>query len=201
MVYYGGFFTQAIQTLEYLGIRDVILPFILIFTLVFAVLQKTKILGTEDDGKKPRKNFNVVIGFVMAMAVIIPHVTASYPPNGDVVDIINAALPNVSIVMIVILMALLVIGVFGKNVNLMGEIGGWVVLISFVVVLVIFLNAANWFQLPWWLTFLNDSATQGAIVVVLVFAILIWFITADDKKKEKSFGMKLGEMLEDKKKE
>jgi hypothetical protein len=196
----GGLFTNAIQTLEYLGISDVILPFILIFTLVFAVLQKTKILG-EDEKNRPRKNFNVVIGFVMAMAVVIPHVTGVYPMGMDVVDIINQALPNVSIVMVAILMALLIIGVFGSKVRLVGEIGGWVVLAAFAIVLFIFGSAAQWWNLPIWLNFMMDSDTQALIVVALVFAILIWFITKEDNpddKNKKSLGEKLGVLLDEK---
>ena len=200
MAVYGGVFTQAILTLQYLGISDVILPFILIFTLVFAVLQKTKILGTEVDDKTPKKNFNAVVAFVMAMAAIIPHVTGTYPYGADIVDIINTALPNVSVVMIAVLMALLIIGVFGAKVRLFGEIGGWAVIIAFVMVIVIFGSAAQWYNLPIWLNFLNNSDTQALIIVALVFAILIWFITKDDSKKDKgdSFGTKFGQLLEDK---
>ena len=197
----GGVFTQAILSLQYLGISDVILPFILIFTLVFAVLQKTKILGTEMDDKTPKKNFNAVVSFVMAMAAIIPHVTGTYPYNMDVVDIINSALPNVSVVMIAILMALLIIGVFGQKVKLVGEVGGWAVFIAFVIVVIIFGNAAQWYNLPIWLNFLNDSDTQALIIVALVFAILIWFITKDNSDANKEgLGKKLSALLDDGKK-
>ena len=51
---YGGFFERAVMTLEQIGLTDVLLPFFLIFTLVFAILQKTELLGHD------KKNFNVV---------------------------------------------------------------------------------------------------------------------------------------------
>ena len=57
-----------IMLLDAWGVTDVLIPFILVFTIVFAVLQKTKILG---DGKK---NYNVMIALVMALAVVIPHI-------------------------------------------------------------------------------------------------------------------------------
>ena len=39
-----------------IGIYDVILPFLLIFTIVFAILEKTKVLGVEEiEGKKYTK--------------------------------------------------------------------------------------------------------------------------------------------------
>ena len=43
-----------IQTLESWGLTDVLLPFLLVFTIIFAILQKSNILG---EGKK---NFNVI---------------------------------------------------------------------------------------------------------------------------------------------
>jgi hypothetical protein len=167
-----------------LGVLDVILPFILVFTIVFATLQKTKILG-EDENKKPRKNFNAVIALVMGLAVVIPHVIGSYPPDGDVVNIINNALPNVSVVLVAVIMLLLIIGVFGSKVDVAGSsLAGWAVVFAVIATLVIFANAANWFILPGWLDFLNDTETQSLIVVILVFAIIIWFVTKEDKPKD-----------------
>jgi membrane protease YdiL (CAAX protease family) len=189
----GGIFAQGIFKLQEMGIADVILPFILVFTIVFAVMQKTKILGTEKVGTedKPRKNFNAVIALVMALAVIIPHVTGTYPsPESDVVNIMNQALPNVSVVLIAVIMMLLIIGVFGGDVSIAKtSLAGWAVVFSVLATIFIFGSAANWYNLPNWLYFLNDSDTQALIVIILVFAILIWFITKEDKPKDpKKYG-------------
>lgn len=181
-----GVFQDGLMQLEEMGFLDVIVPFILIFTIVFAVLQKTKILGVDKDGD-PRKNFNSVIALVMALAVIIPHVMGTYPYGADVVVIINSALPNVSAVLVAILMMLLIIGVFGGEVNIAGSsLAGWAVIFSIAATVVIFGAAADWFQLPQWLYFLEDSDTQSLIVVVLVFAMIIAFVTKSDKKKDPS---------------
>lgn len=179
-----GVFQDGLMQLEEMGFLDVIVPFILIFTVVFAVLQKTKILGVDKEGD-PRKNFNAVIALVMALAVIIPHVMGTYPYGSDIVVIINTALPNVSAVLVAILMMLLIIGVFGGEVNIAGSsLAGWAVLFSIAATVVIFGAAADWFQLPQWLYFLEDSDTQSLIVVVLVFAMIIAFVTKSDKKKD-----------------
>ena len=42
-----GSLENTIYTLERIGVADVILPFVIIFTIVFAALQKSKILGQE----------------------------------------------------------------------------------------------------------------------------------------------------------
>ena len=51
-----------------LGIYDVVLPFLLVFTIVFAILEKTKVFGMEEiDGKKyTRKNINAIVAFVVS---------------------------------------------------------------------------------------------------------------------------------------
>ena len=49
--------SNAIDFLKRLGFFDVILSFLFIFTIVFAILEKTKILGIEKDGR-PKKNIN-----------------------------------------------------------------------------------------------------------------------------------------------
>ena len=60
-------FRGVIVFLEKLGVYDVVLPFLLVFTIVFAILEKTRVLGTDDiDGKPwPKKNLNAVVAFVV----------------------------------------------------------------------------------------------------------------------------------------
>ena len=62
-------FPGFLTSLESYGLLDALLPFLLIFTVIFAIMQKTKFLG---EGKK---NFNVVIALVIALIVVLPHVT------------------------------------------------------------------------------------------------------------------------------
>jgi len=189
--YYGsgsnGILAQGIFRLQEIGIMDVILPFILIFTIVFAILQKTKILGHDDTPeKKPKKNFNAVIALVMGLAVVVPHITGTYPtPESDIVNIVNTALPNVSVVLIAVVMMLLMIGVFGGGVDFSkSKIAGWAVGFAILATLFIFGTAAYWWELPNWLNFLYDSDTQALIVILLVFGALIAFITSDDKPND-----------------
>jgi hypothetical protein len=186
--YYGsgsnGILARGIYQLQEIGVADVILPFILIFTIVFAVLQKTKILGVdEQNNNKPKKNFNAVIALVMALTVIIPHIIGAYPsPESDIVNIINTALPNISVIMVAVIMLLLIIGVFGGGVDVAGSsLASWAVLFAILATVFVFGSAARWWELPVWANFMMDSDTQALIVVILVFAMLIWFITKEDK--------------------
>jgi hypothetical protein len=169
----SGFFVDAICTLEGLGLLSVLLPFLLIFTLVFAVLQKSKILGDQSN------RFNTVIAFVIAMATVIPHVIGRGP---DVVVIINRALPNVSVLMVAALMILLLIGVFGKDVNFANtSAAGWIVLLSIIAVAYTFLVASGVLASPpAWLNFLVDPQTRSLLIAILVFGIIVWFITKEE---------------------
>jgi hypothetical protein len=170
-------FTWFIHRLNDWGVADVLLPFLLVFTIIFAVLQKSHILGKE------KKNFNVMIALVMGLAVVFPHVLGTYPADADPVNIINQALPNVSIVIIAIMAILLLIGLLGGEVKWIGSsMSGWIAIICFLVVIYIFGDAAGWFSYgyPPWLSWLDNSDTQALIVILLVFGILVWYITKDD---------------------
>lgn len=185
-------FVDMIYYLQAIGVADVLLPFFLVFTVAFAVLQKSHVLGKGDGVKK----YNVIVSLSMAFAVVIPHVLGTYPPGMNVVLIINAALPQVSVFLIGIVMLLLMLGTFGltwpgKD-NKSG--GAIVVIASILIILYIFTTSAgiigNGF--PWWLWFLADPQTQSMLVTILVFGVVVWLITRepsdrDDDKKFESF--------------
>jgi hypothetical protein len=177
-------FGDTLRNIADLGVLEYLSPFVLIFTIVFAILQKTKILGTED-GKKPKRNFNVILAFVMGMATVIPHATGAYPQGMDPVNIINGALPQVSLVVVAILMLLLLIGAWGKNFDIgASSFGGFVVIASILIVVYIFGSQAGWWYLPGWLSFISDSTTQATVITILVFGVIIWFVTKEDKPKD-----------------
>lgn len=95
----------AIDFFQRFGLFDVVLPFLLVFALVFALLEKTRILGVEEDKKTPKKNLNAIVAFVAAMLVIAVR---------SIVGVINEALPNVVLFLIVIISFLLLVGSFMK---------------------------------------------------------------------------------------
>ena len=172
-------FVGAFQRLEALGLTDLILPFLLIFAIVFAVLDRARIFGEE------RRRVNVVVALVISLLVVIPHITGDYPPGGDVVEIMNTAIPNVSIVIVAVVMLLILIGVFGVNVNIAGQsLGGLVAMVSVGLIIFIFGRSSGWFgtPLPPWLSWLGDSDTQALMIVLLMFGVIIWFVTSGEEK-------------------
>lgn len=164
-----------LQTLEQWGLVDVLLPFILVFAIVFAILQKVKVFGDE------AKNINVVVSLVLGLLFVVPHVTDSFPPNMDPVRIINEALPGISIVLIAVVMLLIMFGLFGWKQQ--DAKVPWVFFIFAVLVVIYFFGAAA----DWWsgwasLTDFFGEDAVSLVIIILVFALIIWFITYDPKK-------------------
>jgi len=169
-------FVNVFEELNNLGVMDSLLPFLLIFTIIFAVLEKTKIIG---EGKK---QFNVIIALVISLMVVIPHVTDSYPPGQDAVQIINNALPNVSVVIIAVILLLLLVGVFGMEWKLAGSgVGAVAALISVGIIVYIFGSSAGWWnKMGQPFGFINDPDTQALVIIILVFGVIIFWITGGD---------------------
>jgi len=185
-------FESLINVLMQWDIIEFLVPFLLVFTIVFAVLQKTKILG---DG---RKNYNVIVALVMGLAVVVPHFTGMYT-SFDPVAVINTSLPQVSIILVAIVMVLLIIGVFGNEFDVAGtSLAAWMAIAAVVIVAIIFGSSVGWFHLPTWLGFLAiNPDLQALIVMVLIFAVIIWFITKEPKKedqKRRGLGLVIDDM-------
>ncbi|MBI2652737.1 hypothetical protein HYX00_04700 [Candidatus Woesearchaeota archaeon] len=170
-----------IEVLDRWRVADVLLPFLLIFVIVFAILQKTKILGES------KKNLNVVVAIIVGLLVVIPHVTGRFPPNADPVVIMNDALPQVSVVLVAIVFLLMLIGVFGQEYVFLGvTMPGWITLISLIIILIIFGGAAGWWSGDFGSSLENFFGTEGVaiFVMIVVFGIIIAWITSESKEKE-----------------
>ena len=180
-------FRNIMYNLEMMGFDVVILPFLLVFTIVFAVLQKAKLFGKDQDGN-PVKKYNVVVAFIMGLLFVIPSTTGRYPQHADPVQIINQALPGVAIIAIAAVMVLLLLGVFGfkfkeDNAGFNGILGFFAIgAVAF-----IFLIAAGVFERTWRFShrfnFLYDPQMQALITIILVFGLITYFIVRDSPNK------------------
>lgn len=176
---------NAIQFFQKFGLFDVLLPFLLVFTIVFAILEKTMILGTEEKGKdRPKKNLNSMVAFVVAMLVVA---------SNKVVTALQVAIPNIVLMIVVSISFLMMIGTFAAT----GEFDlkskhkgyyGTLVAIMFIGVILIFLYAVKLESGVSWLEYAYDyilSSWGGSIVssfillAVIVGAII--FITYSKK--------------------
>lgn len=169
------------KSLERIGFVDVLLPFLLIFTVIFAVLEKTKIMG---EGKR---NMNVGIAFIFALLVVVPHVTGNFPAGYDPVKIINAALPSVSLVVVAVIALMILIGVFAHDRVMLGLTApGWVGLFSIVTLVFIFGSAAGWWKTGFlkWLENIFGTDIVAVAIMLLVFGIIIAFVTGGGEQEK-----------------
>ncbi len=173
---------NAIQFFQEFGLFDVVLPFLLVFSLVFAVLEKTMILGKESASGKdiPNKNLNASMAFVIAMLVIA---------STRIVSIINTALPNIILLLVVSLMFLLLIGIFVgtgefKFSESHSSANKFILFVMFLGVVLVFLDAIPTDSGKSWLDFVWDfvltqwsGAVFSSIIIFLVILGAIAYVT------------------------
>ena len=166
-------FYDLMASLARLGVWDIILPFMLVFTIVYATLTAT-VFNDAD-----RKKFASIISLVIALGVVIPHSIGAYPPGMNVVLIINTALPNVALIAVAIIGLFILLGLFGINLGGLNGAPIMPVIVGFAVlaILFVFTSASTGFTIPPFLNFLNDPDTQALLIVIVVFWLLVKFIT------------------------
>ena len=172
-----------------LGIYDVILPFLLVFSIVFAILEKTKIFGMEKigDNEVTRKNINAMIAFVIGFMVIA---------SAQLVEIITTVSSQAVLLLMLSILFMLLVGSFHKETKegffLEGRYKTMFMTIMFVGIILIFLNAI---KLPtgqgfltWLLFYIGnnaDSQLVGSVILVLIVIGIIVFITKSPQEMKK----------------
>ena len=182
-------FEEFFISLDRVGFVDVLLPFLLIFTVIFAVLEKSKILG---EGKR---NMNTALSIIFALIVVIPHVTGNFPAGYDPIEIINAALPSVSLVVVAVIALLILIGVFFHDRVALGmSAPGWVGLFSVIAVVYIFGSSAGWWNQNFidWLDTSFGSDVVAVVIMILIFGIIIAFVTGSGGGEKEGILSKIG---------
>ena len=186
-------FREIIGFFGDIGVYDVVLPFILVFTIIFAILEKTRILGTDTIEGNPysKKNLNAMLAFVISFLVVA---------STRLVATINEAMANVAILILLGVGFLMLIGVFfkeGENVYLKeGPMRYTAMALMFIGILLIFLHAIrtadNQSWLEWFWSYLQgnwSSNLAGSIILVIVLLLFMLYIigagsnTAAKKKK------------------
>jgi len=175
-------FRGTIDFLAEIGIFDVVLPFLLVFTIMFALLEKTKVFGTEKVGETEytKKHLNSLASFVIAFFVIA---------SSRLVEIITQISANVVILLLAGVFFLLLAGTFHQQKPegyfLEGAFKNIFMVIMFVGMVFIFLNAIETDDKSWlewildWLRDFGDNVSVAAIIlVVVVVGAMYWITTA-----------------------
>ena len=169
---------NTIDFFERFGMFDVILPFLLVFTIVFAILEKTRVLGEENG--QPKKNLDSMVAFVIALLVTVAV---------NIIEVINRALPNLALLLIILISGLMVVGLFWGT----GEIkieNSWLkaifFVVLFIVVLGIFFDALGWLDVA--VDYVEGNWDQTVVPTFIFFIITIgaiFYIVEGGGKKTK----------------
>ena len=174
---------NAIQFLQDFGFFNVVLPFLLVFTIVFGILEKTKIFGLEN--KKPKKNLNSMVAFAVAFFVVAA---------SNVVQAIQIALPWVSLVLIILVCFLLLSGMLfaeekDKDFALWDKMGGlskWFIGIMIIAIIAIFLYAFNLLGPLLALVGGSVGSTTGSSLIFLLLVVAaVWYVIGKGESKKK----------------
>ena len=156
------------NNLQSLGFYQYVLPFLLIFTILFAILEKTRIFGTEPGTGATRKNINFVLALVIALIVIV---------QTRIVEIMTIYLSKMALFILIAVIFFLAIGIFGTN----PEQGftGWPLIVGVLLTVLMTLWALNpdlgSFGFPSWFSPTNyDKAVLVGIGAFLIVLFLVF---------------------------
>lgn len=164
-------FQDAITFLVAIGLLDVILPFFLVFTLVYAMLQRTRVLGSENG--KPRSPLNAVLAFCLAFLAVA---------SLQQVEFIKAFSAVIGVAVIVVLVLVMTMGLVGA------KTGSKILTMSGITVaiigLVIMLGTLGW--LPKDFSDLTSRQFGIPFLVILAFFLVGWYIVSSGEKESKN---------------
>lgn len=171
-------FRNVIEFFADIGLYDVVLPFLLVFTIVFAILEKTKVFGTETiDGKEyPKKNLDAMTSFVIAFFVVA---------SSKLVEIITTVSSYTVILLMLSVLFLLLVGSFmkeGEGGFLTGNWNYFFMIMMFIGIVLIFIYALGWWDSIWgFFRFQTGGEVVGSLILIAIIVLFIWYVVKDEK--------------------
>jgi len=168
---------NIVEFLKDFGFFDVILPFLLVFTIVFGILEKTRIFGTEKVGGEeyPKKNLNSMVAFVIAFFVVAAK---------EIVTSLQVSLPMVALVLVILLSFMMLAGSFMGDKTFTFENSKWAIfltLVAFIAVLLIFFNSFGWLDPIIGFVLANPGTVVVPTVLVVVVVGTIIYVVGGGK--------------------
>jgi len=180
-------FRESLVFFDKIGLYDVILPFLLIFTLVFAVLEKSKIFGTEKSSTgevAAKKNLNAMVAFIAGFFVVA---------SAQLVELINVLVSRVALILVILVMLMLLLASFheqqgDEGFSLSGAMKGWLTGVILVAVVLIFLDGVGWLGPAWlYATQQWDSTFMSTLILfALVIGFIAWLTSSPKQKGDKA---------------
>ena len=185
---------NVLEFFRQLGVYDVILPFILVFTIMFAILERTQIFGVEKGAKDKtytKKNLNAMVSFVIAFLVVA---------SSRLVATITKISSEIIVLLLLIVFFLMLVGTFRtheeiKEGKLLTETAWRYTFMTIIGIsmVFIFLDAITteagetWLEvfLDWLGQFYTNAAVAAIVLIIVVIIFMIW-ITREPSTEKKS---------------
>jgi len=159
----GAFdFEKVIGFMQGAGFFDYLIPLLLIFSIMFALLEKTKVLG------KNKTNINVLVALVIGLLLVAQPL---------VVQTMNSFLPKASLIFIVILVCLMTIALLAGGEHT--GIAGTAYAIAAIVVIIAILSALG-ASVPGAESFLSSDEASSLLTWAIplgIFFLTIYLLT------------------------
>lgn len=159
---------MAITIFQNALFQEIILPFLLIFAVTFAVLQKSKVLG---DGKAQS---DAIVAFVIGLIFI-----GFY----QAVDVVRNLIPVLGVSLVVILIFMLLVGfLYGGNFDLHANVKYGITAIIFIVVIIAVLVATDsWDNIVAMFSGESSSSLVSNIVFIVLMIVVIAVVVISGK--------------------
>jgi hypothetical protein len=164
---------QILNTWAEQGVFSYLFPFLIIFAVVFAILQKTDLFAGRDKDGKSAKNVN---GINAIIAVSVAFISLL---NDYVSTFFATIFPKFGIALAIMLVLLIILGFVGKN----GEADkvGWILGIG--VIIWAWSEWDNMFGGGFEFTYFLDQYFWGIILLVGVGGLIYWIVKGDSAPK------------------
>lgn len=163
---------------EQIGVFDVLLPFFLVFSVSYAILKQTKVLVDE--------RINILVAAIIGILFV---------QNEYLVGILQSFIPNVSMVLIVILMLMLLAGVFLGEKSAGGGAFAYGVAAIIAIVFVLWSLNAQGGGYAFGISDYFDDQTTATLILIGIFAFVIWYVTKPAQSKGwETFNNVIGEL-------
>ena len=192
---------EMIKNLNELGVREVFLPFVLIFTVLFTLLDKTHIFirisksdGDEDKQRKKADNrkFSAIVSLAISLTAVFMHVRGTTIAGVDMINFINSAVPGITGLIVVIfglfiVLALVMPSIFPQT----GRLDMPISVILIVAAIAIYIYAvsihgpfSSSISVPFVGTWLENETFRSLAISLLVFGGIVFYIIRGKKEED-----------------
>ncbi|MDP7181364.1 MAG: hypothetical protein QGF25_01215 [Candidatus Woesearchaeota archaeon] len=154
-------FTSLAVILERIGFVTVLLPFVLVFAIVYGILHQTKVLSD-------RKNLNAMVAFVIGMFVVA---------SLQLVEQLNTIVAWMSIVVIVLLFVVMIFGVSGIKID--KKKWYWHVILVAVIGVILAVVLSTIFKPGRLLNFVTAPFVMSALLAIIMVGVIIFLVKGE----------------------